>query len=175
MKSNRGRREKSKLDIEITKEIGIQIKKARTLKKISQIQLSKLMGVSIDSVRNWEQGKFKPAHEDNYTKLREILDVDVRPSNIESKKLENLQGMIGAIRDHYEEREYLPLLLERMGHDLSDHKLKFRKFEEYLLGSINHAIKNSDLPFEDFMAEQVKSSIELYNILHSNKRKDDEE
>lgn len=144
MKDNRGRPERSELDNEITVRIGKEIKRARKLKKISQVQLSKLMKVSVDSVRNWEQGKFKPANRDDYDKLKEILDVDVRPVIVESKMIINSSKEILDSVTKDDKKELLERLLLKMGY-----------FPDSL-----------DPNFTPYMMKRLSDAMEDYKLLH---------
>jgi hypothetical protein len=117
------------------------------------------------TVWNWENAKSIPS-EKMRKKIQELTGLKLKDSESIKVKQNASPELVDAIREHYEEREYLPPLLEQMGHNFSEFKLKYRNFEEYLLKSIDNTIKNSELSFEDFMAEQVRNSIELYNILH---------
>lgn len=53
------------------------MRKARDKKEMTQIEVARLVGVSINTYRNWEQGGSNPT-EENLQKLKEVLGVKGR-------------------------------------------------------------------------------------------------
>lgn len=50
------------------------LKELRKQKKLSQIEIAKLIGVTANTYRNWEYGANDPS-EENMEKLKEVLDI----------------------------------------------------------------------------------------------------
>ena len=59
--------------------IGKRIRQARKQHNpsLTQEELAQYIGVSVTSVRNWEQGQFEPTHE-NIIEIAKICGVDIR-------------------------------------------------------------------------------------------------
>ena len=55
-----------------------KLKALRLSKKLTQIELSNMLGISMRSLTNYEKGYTFPKREDLYLKLSEIFNVDIR-------------------------------------------------------------------------------------------------
>jgi len=51
------------------------LRELRKQKKLSQIEIAKLIGVSANTYRNWEYGANDPS-EENMDKLKEVLEIE---------------------------------------------------------------------------------------------------
>lgn len=56
---------------------GEKLRSARTLKKLTQEELAKIVGVSVTTIGNYESCKIYPKQREIYTKLAEALGVSV--------------------------------------------------------------------------------------------------
>lgn len=51
------------------------LKEIRVSKGMTQVDLAKLMGVTMNSIARWEQGANKPS-EENMDKLKKVLEIE---------------------------------------------------------------------------------------------------
>ena len=123
---------------------GEKLKALRTSKKITQPKLSELLGVSINSICNYESGRSIPRDMKIYVKLAEIFDVD----------LEYL---------YTQETEFISQAQQEFGY-------RGKKGAEKLVAEVSGLFAGGELAEED-MDEMMLAIQEAYIIAKKNNKK----
>ncbi|MGN0378791.1 MAG: helix-turn-helix domain-containing protein [Butyrivibrio sp.] len=136
--------------------IGQRVKEARNLKGMTQYELAEKIGVSKDTIRNWEKGRSRPDNDDIYVRIAEVLNVT--SDWIKNQSIPDIIQKSRDILHNFNPSEWELIEFPSLKEEARSYALIYSL---EMCGYSLDDVKNRKM-YAEYMEETIKNAIDVY-------------